>query len=57
WVLAIDPVSFLVAPRFIGVGVTLVLSTIFADLLACVKLTKEVQPRPKQNQTNTDRNQ
>lgn len=35
-VLAIDPVSFLVAPRFIGIVVTMFLSTIFADLLALV---------------------
>jgi phospholipid/cholesterol/gamma-HCH transport system permease protein len=35
-VLAIDPVSFLVAPRFIGIVVTLFLSTIFADLLALI---------------------
>jgi phospholipid/cholesterol/gamma-HCH transport system permease protein len=33
-VLAIDPISFLVAPRFIGIVVTLFLSTVFADLLA-----------------------
>jgi phospholipid/cholesterol/gamma-HCH transport system permease protein len=32
--LAIDPLSFLVAPRFIGIVVTLFLSTIFADVLA-----------------------
>lgn len=35
-VLAIDPVSFLVAPRFIGIVVTMFLSTVFADLLALV---------------------
>lgn len=34
--LAIDPVSFLVAPRFIGIVVTLFLSTVFADVLALV---------------------
>ena len=33
-VLAIDPISFLVAPRFIGIVVTLFLSTVFADVLA-----------------------
>ncbi len=32
--LAIDPVSYLVAPRFIGIVVTLFLSTVFADVLA-----------------------
>jgi len=32
--LAIDPVSFLIVPRFIGIVVTLFLSTIFADVLA-----------------------
>jgi phospholipid/cholesterol/gamma-HCH transport system permease protein len=32
--LAIDPVSFLLVPRFIGIVVTLFLSTIFADVLA-----------------------
>jgi phospholipid/cholesterol/gamma-HCH transport system permease protein len=35
-VLAIDPISFLVAPRFIGIVVTMFLSTVFADLLALV---------------------
>ena len=34
--LAIDPVSYLVAPRFIGIVVTLFLSTVFADVLALV---------------------
>jgi phospholipid/cholesterol/gamma-HCH transport system permease protein len=34
--LAIDPVSFLVVPRFLGIVVTLFLSTIFADVLALV---------------------
>src|SRR5215510_12535848 len=32
--LAIDPISFLIVPRFIGIVVTLFLSTIFADVLA-----------------------
>jgi phospholipid/cholesterol/gamma-HCH transport system permease protein len=32
--LAIDPLSFLVVPRFIGIVATLFLSTIFADVLA-----------------------
>jgi len=32
--LAIDPVSYLIAPRFIGIVVTLFLSTVFADVLA-----------------------
>lgn len=32
--LAIDPLSFLVVPRFVGVVVTLLVSTIFADVLA-----------------------
>ncbi len=32
--LAIDPISFLITPRFIGIVVTLFLSTIFADVLA-----------------------
>ncbi len=35
-VLAIDPISFLVAPRFIAIVVTLFVSTVFADLLALV---------------------
>lgn len=35
-VLAIDPIGFLIAPRFIGVVVTMFLSVIFADLLALV---------------------
>lgn len=34
--LAIDPVSYLVAPRFIGIVVTLFLSTVFADVLALI---------------------
>ncbi|HEX4475430.1 MAG TPA: ABC transporter permease [Polyangiaceae bacterium] len=34
--LAIDPISFLIAPRFVGIVVTLFLSTIFADVLALV---------------------
>src|SRR5262245_45263293 len=34
--LAIDPVSYLVAPRFIGIVITLFLSTVFADVLALV---------------------
>jgi phospholipid/cholesterol/gamma-HCH transport system permease protein len=34
--LAIDPISFLIAPRFIGIVTTLFLSTIFADVLALV---------------------
>ncbi len=33
-VLAIDPIAFLIAPRMIGVVVTLFLATIFADALA-----------------------
>lgn len=33
-VLAIDPISFLIAPRFIAMVVTLFLSAIFADVLA-----------------------
>jgi phospholipid/cholesterol/gamma-HCH transport system permease protein len=32
--LAIDPISFLLAPRFIGIVSTLFLSTVFADVLA-----------------------
>lgn len=32
--LAIDPMGYLVAPRFIGIVVTLFLSTVFADVLA-----------------------
>jgi len=32
--LAIDPVSFLIAPRFVGMVTTLFLSTVFADVLA-----------------------
>lgn len=34
--LAIDPISFLIVPRFIAIVVTLFLSTIFADALALV---------------------
>jgi phospholipid/cholesterol/gamma-HCH transport system permease protein len=34
--LAIDPISFLIAPRFVGIVATLFLSTIFADVLALV---------------------
>src|SRR5579859_2692015 len=33
-VLAIDPVSFLVAPRFVAITTTLLCATIFADVLA-----------------------
>ncbi|MEZ4440260.1 MAG: ABC transporter permease [Polyangiaceae bacterium] len=33
-VLAIDPISFLIAPRFIAIVVTLFISTVFADILA-----------------------
>ncbi len=33
-VLAIDPIAFLIAPRFVSIVVTLFLSTIFADTLA-----------------------
>jgi phospholipid/cholesterol/gamma-HCH transport system permease protein len=33
-VLAIDPISFLIAPRFLAMVITLFLSTIFADALA-----------------------
>ena len=32
--LAIDPISYLIAPRFVGIVTTLFLSTIFADVLA-----------------------
>ncbi len=32
--LAIDPISFLIVPRFIGIVTTLFLSTVFADVLA-----------------------
>jgi phospholipid/cholesterol/gamma-HCH transport system permease protein len=35
-VLAIDPISFLIAPRFLAMVVTLFLSTIFADGLALI---------------------
>ena len=34
--LAIDPTSYLVAPRFVAIVTTLVLSTVFADFLALV---------------------
>jgi phospholipid/cholesterol/gamma-HCH transport system permease protein len=34
--LAIDPISFLIAPRFVGIVATLFLSTIFADVLALI---------------------
>jgi phospholipid/cholesterol/gamma-HCH transport system permease protein len=34
--LAIDPISFLIVPRFVGIVATLFLSTIFADVLALV---------------------
>lgn len=34
--LAIDPISYLIAPRFVGIVVTLFLSTVFADALALV---------------------
>jgi len=34
--LAIDPIEFLIAPRFIGIVVTLSLTTIYADALALV---------------------
>jgi phospholipid/cholesterol/gamma-HCH transport system permease protein len=33
-VLAIDPLSFLLAPRFVAIVVTLFISTVFADILA-----------------------
>jgi len=33
-VLAIDPIAFLVAPRFVAITITLFVSTIFADVLA-----------------------
>ncbi len=33
-VLAIDPVSFLVAPRFVAITITLFVATVFADVLA-----------------------
>lgn len=35
-VLAIDPISYLVAPRFIAIVVTLFLATVFGDVLALV---------------------
>lgn len=35
-VLAIDPVSFLVAPRFIAIIITLFVVTVFADILALI---------------------
>jgi phospholipid/cholesterol/gamma-HCH transport system permease protein len=35
-VLAIDPVSFLIAPRFVAMVATLFLATIFADVLALI---------------------
>jgi phospholipid/cholesterol/gamma-HCH transport system permease protein len=35
-VLAIDPIAFLIAPRFIAIVMTLFISTIFADTLALV---------------------
>ncbi|MBM4357716.1 MAG: ABC transporter permease [Deltaproteobacteria bacterium] len=35
-VLAIDPIAFLVAPRFVAITVTLFISTVFADVLALV---------------------
>jgi len=34
--LAIDPISFLIVPRFVGIVATLFLSTIFADVLALI---------------------
>jgi phospholipid/cholesterol/gamma-HCH transport system permease protein len=34
--LAIDPISFLIVPRFVGIVSTLFLSTIFADVLALI---------------------
>jgi phospholipid/cholesterol/gamma-HCH transport system permease protein len=34
--LAIDPIGFLIAPRFVAIVATLVLSTIYADVLALV---------------------
>jgi len=34
--LAIDPLAFLVVPRFVGIVLTLFLSTIFADVLALI---------------------
>src|SRR5690606_10209975 len=33
-VLAIDPISFLIAPRFVAIVVTLFVATVFADTLA-----------------------
>ena len=33
-VLAIDPIAFLIVPRFVGIIVTLFMMTLFADLLA-----------------------
>jgi len=33
-VLAIDPVSFLIAPRFVAIVTTLFVATVFADILA-----------------------
>lgn len=49
-VLAIDPISFLVLPRFIGITVTLFMMTLYADALAifgatyCAKALLGVEP-------------
>ncbi len=49
-VLAIDPISFLILPRFIGIVVTLVMMTLYADALAifgatyCAKALLHVEP-------------
>ena len=49
-VLAIDPISFLIVPRFIGIVVTLFMMTLYADALAilgatyCAKALLDVEP-------------
>src|SRR5260370_42076324 len=42
--LAIDPVSYLIAPRFLGVVITLFCSTLFADFLALLGAAYSAQP-------------
>jgi phospholipid/cholesterol/gamma-HCH transport system permease protein len=42
--LAIDPISYLIAPRFLGVVITLFVSTLFADFLALVGAAYSAQP-------------
>jgi phospholipid/cholesterol/gamma-HCH transport system permease protein len=42
--LAIDPISYLIAPRFLGVVITLFCSTLFADFLALVGAAYSAQP-------------